>query len=264
MIQVRIGAGCGPTGRILQNLIEQMAPRGAQGVVNWGQGGADGLNRHVGRFNKFQQFGVLYVAGVRVPAFFEHPRGNVLHFPYFGRKFNHVAGKDITLVLQHEDFAMRRQAGAQFFTEYVPSSHEYRVWVFRDKHLGTYEKVLTHPEQYLKVGRNHGNGFGFRLVNRDVVPRNAVDAAKAAVRALELDFGAVDILEGKDGKFYVLEVNTAPGVEGDGRVVIQALARNIVEWAGGNIADRPRRAVAPRPVAAARRKLGFGGFLRGR
>jgi glutathione synthase/RimK-type ligase-like ATP-grasp enzyme len=47
---------------------------------------------------------------------------------------------------------------------------------------------------------------------------------------LGLDFGAVDVLLGRDGKFYVLECNTAPGVEGEGRQVIQALARKIANW----------------------------------
>jgi D-alanine-D-alanine ligase-like ATP-grasp enzyme len=35
-----------------------------------------------------------------------------------------------------------------------------------------------------------------------------------AVAALGLDFGAVDIIEDKEGNFYVLEINTAPGLEG--------------------------------------------------
>jgi glutathione synthase/RimK-type ligase-like ATP-grasp enzyme len=32
--------------------------------------------------------------------------------------------------------------------------------------------------------------------------------------ALGLDFGAVDIIQDDGGNFYVLEVNTAPGLEG--------------------------------------------------
>ena len=33
------------------------------------------------------------------------------------------------------------------------------------------------------------------------------------IKALKLDFGAVDIIRAKNGKLYVLEVNTAPGLE---------------------------------------------------
>jgi hypothetical protein len=134
------------------------------------------------------------------------------------------------LVLEPEDIPHRLRAGAQFFTPYIRSQAEYRVWTYRGQHLGTYQKVLAHPERYKKVGRNYDNGFAFQLVREAQIPRAAVELASQAVEALALDFGAVDILHGRDGRFYVLEVNTAPGVEGEGRQVIQALARKIARW----------------------------------
>jgi D-alanine-D-alanine ligase-like ATP-grasp enzyme len=46
-------------------------------------------------------------------------------------------------------------------------------------------------------------------------PADLRDVALQAVKALDLHFGAVDIIwNKKDNKCYVLEVNTAPGVEG--------------------------------------------------
>jgi len=62
------------------------------------------------------------------------------------------------------------------------------------------------------------------------IPRAAVELAGDALQAIGLDFGAVDILVGKDGQNYVLECNSAPGVEGDDRQVIRALARKIANW----------------------------------
>jgi predicted ATP-grasp superfamily ATP-dependent carboligase len=41
-----------------------------------------------------------------------------------------------------------------------------------------------------------------------------LDAARAALDASGLDFGAVDVILTKQGKAYVLEINTAPGLEG--------------------------------------------------
>ena len=46
------------------------------------------------------------------------------------------------------------------------------------------------------------------------VPAEAKTQAQNAVEALGLDFGAVDIILGKNGIWYVLEVNTACGLEG--------------------------------------------------
>ncbi|MNV71557.1 Ribosomal protein S6--L-glutamate ligase [compost metagenome] len=47
-----------------------------------------------------------------------------------------------------------------------------------------------------------------------MVPVIIQHAAVDACEVLGLDFGAVDVALGKDGKVYVFEVNTAPGIEG--------------------------------------------------
>lgn len=62
--------------------------------------------------------------------------------------------------------------------------------------------------------RNHANGFIFQR-NDIVVPETVRDVAKRALAVTELDFGAVDVIfnEGQQ-RAYVLEINTAPGLEG--------------------------------------------------
>jgi len=204
------------------------------------------LNANAGQHDKLAQFRLMREGGVRVPDFtangglvsIQNPLGDFSGV-WFGRKLRHRGGTDIALVLQLEDFAARRASGSEFFTKFIPSTAEYRVWIYRRKHLGTYVKVLRHPSQYRGIGRNYDNGFAFNLVDSDAVPRAAVDMAAQAVTSLGLDFGAVDMLLGKDGQYYVLEVNTAPGVEGENRQVIQALARKIARWVA---LGYPRRA----------------------
>ena len=56
------------------------------------------------------------------------------------------------------------------------------------------------------------------------------DLAHAAVRALGLDFGAVDIAEKADGSLMVLEVNRAPGLEGG---TVDAYASAVERWLNG-------------------------------
>lgn len=62
--------------------------------------------------------------------------------------------------------------------------------------------------------RNHSNGFVF--VRNNVNPPPAVlDVARRALLASGLDFGAVDVIWNEnEQKAYVLEINTAPGLEG--------------------------------------------------
>jgi glutathione synthase/RimK-type ligase-like ATP-grasp enzyme len=62
--------------------------------------------------------------------------------------------------------------------------------------------------------RNHVNGWVFCTQNVGI-PDKALDYAVMAVAACGLDFGAVDIIWNESRQeAYVLEVNTAPGIEG--------------------------------------------------
>lgn len=62
--------------------------------------------------------------------------------------------------------------------------------------------------------RNHSNGFIY--VRQDVVaPTVVVDAAREVFAHTGLDFGAVDVVYNEQrASAFVLEVNTAPGLEG--------------------------------------------------
>jgi hypothetical protein len=149
----------------------------------------------------------------------------------YARRLHHVGGRDIIRCLGPITAARALKKGRSYFTQVVPSSTEYRVWIYRSAHLGTYEKVLTYPaKQDNGWGRNYDNGWAFQLCTEAHIPRPAVEQATQAIKALGLDFGAVDILLGTDKRFYVLEVNTAPGVEGEGRQVIQSLAKKVANW----------------------------------
>lgn len=241
MLRLQIAHGCGPTGRLLRDLLKELGLQvttlegtAADAVVCYGAGSRNPrvptLNANAGKLDKYEQFLALQEAGVQVPTFFAgDTNGMGVHYPLLARKRQHHGGKDIMLVLQQEDLALRRRAGADFFVEYVPRKTEFRCWIYRRQHLGTYEKVLKHPEQYTKVGCNYDNGFAFDLVGAERVPRAAVELAAQAVQTLGLDFGAVDVLQGTDGQFYVLEVNTAPGVDGP-RQGINKLVEKIQNW----------------------------------
>lgn len=228
------------TGRLLAEAIRSeggVISPSASGVVSYGvrlrDTGLPTLNENAGMADKFEQLRTLRNAGVPTPQFYSAQeaveRATSLPLPMLGRKAQHRAGRDIMLVLQKEDIPWRVSAGAEFFTTYIPTLAEFRIWVFRRQHLGTYTKGMAHPEQYKRVGRNHKNGFAFSIVPSEEVPRGAVDIAVLATRALGLDFAAIDILQGTDQNYYVLEANTAPGVDAS-RMVLRSLARKIVRW----------------------------------
>ena len=105
---------------------------------------------------------------------------------------------------------------APLYTHYIPKVREYRIHSTHSKAFATHMKIKDpknpEPPKTWKV-RSYVNGFIFQ---RNNIPKSLARDALAvqAVATLGLDFGAVDIIEDKAGKLYVLEVNTAPGIEG--------------------------------------------------
>ncbi len=204
-------------------------------IVCYGQpaSGRRVLNSNCGtdkivRMHKMGRAGVLVVPWFSDPG---HAAGSV--FPLLARKSTGFGGTDIVPVFQAEEIPWRIQAGWDWFSEYIPVETEYRVWVFQEQLLDVYEKTMQRPAEFKFIGRNFRNGFEFQVALLRGGAISATDQAFGAVRALELDFGAVDILLGKDGRCYVLEVNTAPGVlRSHAEPTLAKLADKIVEWDG--------------------------------
>lgn len=193
------------------------------------------LNRDCSRYNKLEQAQILRrelgtrALSVLTPQEARLPVGNG---PFFllARNIVHSRGTDIRMCLEPWQVEAAITAGAGFFTPYVPSVREFRTWTYRNRHLGTYEKVLRRPQDFKRIGRNHANGFDFSGVENDAVPQALKDVSRDALRGLGLDFGAVDVIQKPDGGYVVLEVNSAPGVSDERRRVIQALSHRVARW----------------------------------
>lgn len=103
---------------------------------------------------------------------------------------------------------------APLYTKYVFKTKEFRVHICNDQVIDVQQKIRD-PEKEPTTWKVRSHENGFMYVRNNVQPsENRDNLAVAAVRSLNLDFGAVDIIEDKKGVFYVLEINTAPGLEG--------------------------------------------------
>lgn len=102
---------------------------------------------------------------------------------------------------------------APLFTQYIPKKREFRVHVAFGSVIDSQRKIAD-PSREVSTWsiRNHSNGFIF-VRNSGTPTQASLDMAVATCSALGLDFGAVDLIENKSGT-YILEVNTAPGLEG--------------------------------------------------
>lgn len=123
------------------------------------------------------------------------------------------SGEGIRLVEFDEELSV----DAKLYVQYIKKEREYRLHVFRDEVFFVQRKAraLDVPDDEVnwKV-RNHANGFIYANQNIEL-PDVAKEMAVEAIQTLGLDFGAVDMIyNARQNKFYVLEINTAPGLQG--------------------------------------------------
>lgn len=135
---------------------------------------------------------------------------------------------------------------APVYTKYKKKATEFRVHIFKDKVVAVTEKRLrTNWEgPHDSHIRNTANGYVF--CHNDVVSPPGLDAlAVAASKVTSSDFKGVDIgFNKKANELFVIEVNSAPGIEGSN---IKAYADEII--------TKLKLVKAPVVVVAVKKKL---------
>lgn len=124
----------------------------------------------------------------------------------------------VGIVVIHKDDDKVKVPDAPLYVLYIPKKEEYRVHVVNGKVIAVQRKTLSSKRDNTKEVnwkiRNLENGFIYQREN--INPDNSVlDVAVKAMEVSGLDFGAVDIVyHHKEKRPYVLEINTAPGLQG--------------------------------------------------
>lgn len=237
-IRLVVARGSHLTGDVLAGLLRdrglQLGAQNPQALVSYGvplTTTLPALNAHAGGGDKLHELQTLAAAGVSVPRVWTRDqwRDAQQHLPVVARNRTHTRGTDIRVISRPSKLQYWAQH-RDFFTQRIDVAREFRTQVFRNAHLGTYEKILRHPEMRKSViARNLRNGYVFELRTGDGIPRAGVDLSRSAIAALNLDFGAADWVMDNQGRIYVLEVNTAAGGE-DSRQWLNSLADKIVNW----------------------------------
>lgn len=120
------------------------------------------------------------------------------------------SGRGIVLVEPDQEIPY-----AKLYVQYKKKKHEFRVHIFNGKVIDIAQKKrkVGHENRDNQI-RNHANGWVF--AREGITPPAGISTlALSACNALGLRAGAVDIIwNEKENKCYVLEINTAPGIEG--------------------------------------------------
>lgn len=211
---------------------EITAVRSSEGGVNYGRNTANTeLNPDIGNsVNKRKMRELFKEHGVPMPELIDistYPRTvNVPCNPIVGRPDRHTKGQGYWLCMDTIDIrtalqGTRSKKAATHFMEFIVAPHEVRVHIFKGKSIRISEKLFRDDRSYTTI-------------KPTCEVKQARKAAKQAVKALGLDFGAVDVLVKEDGTPYVLEVNSAPGIGG----TLPALyAETFLAWENGGWDD---------------------------
>lgn len=191
--------------------------RGSDGDINWGRSSTNALlNRDITlTTNKRIMRGLFAAYEVPMPRLMGYAEACVAvdqHQVVVGRPDIHTRGRGLWICknrteLENAIRGTKKKKAATHFMEFIEADHEYRVHIFQGKSIRISEKFYNNPD-------NKKDGYTtIKPTCSDEVRKKLRSAAKRAVEAVGLDFGAVDILTAEN-EVYVLEVNSAPGVGG--------------------------------------------------
>ncbi len=128
------------------------------------------------------------------------------------RILNGHEGRGIEIHSMPEDIPQ-----APLYTRYIPKDSEFRVHMVGGAVIDIQQKVLRRavdPDTANRAVRNSANGFVFQRQGINV-PEDVKAQAILALAASGLDFAAADVVwNRRREQAYVLELNTAPGIEG--------------------------------------------------
>jgi hypothetical protein len=191
-------------------------PQKADLVVCWGfryTNGAALNGRVLG--NKFKELEKLKAAKIRVPEVSLEPKES-----FVGRLKHHTGGHDLVTPPETPDFYVKRLTFVQ----------EFRVHIFKGASIRLGIKVPSEGAHAWVRTHEYGWRFDYGGNAQSSYVKGVRQAAKKAIAALGYDFGAVDVAVTPKGRVYVLEVNSAPGLDNENTA--KAYARHIVNALG--------------------------------
>lgn len=211
-------------------------------IVNWGCGCTDRMSPYLragmriinspkavaAAIDKYQTFLELEGTDVPVPSW-TTDRGLAKRWlkkaPVIARQTTEGKGGEGLVVMETEkDFV-----AAPLYTKFIPKTHEYRVYVINGIGTRTFEKVPDPANPLKDIHKKYGiYGIDYKFVKRDAASGKVYTAAKSAIKAIGLDFGAVDLGYDKaTDTCVVYEVNTAPSLPSE--VMVKFYADGINE-----------------------------------
>ena len=164
--------------------------------------------------NKKEQIQIFQRAGLNAPDVYNIDWNQSRSYPYpiIARKYHHCKGTEAIFLRSRKSWSMRRRrvSTRHYFVKYISKSEEFRVHVCGEEAVGISTKIqFENVEEHHPHIWSRDRGWG-QVDYNGSHSQKLKELGVEALKSLNYDFGAVDIFLGQDGKFYVLEVNSAP------------------------------------------------------
>ena len=189
--------------------------------------------------NKFLTFQRLQLTNIPTPEWTENHEmaldwAAAGHTVVVRHRVNAHSGEGISLFTPDDDIRGVELPDAPLYVKYKKKRSEYRVHVFNGRVIDVQEKRkqtdFDRNDLQSKI-RSHSNGWVFCREYLSPYSTRLGEIATQAIAAIDLDFGAVDIIYNqREDTYYVLEVNTAVGLEGS---TVRIYADAITEYVEG-------------------------------
>lgn len=231
--------------RLLTNGNSRFRGRAGDIIVNWGNpkqvhNTATYLNPLDAvrvASNKLSTFKALKEAGVSIPVFFTNKEDLGPRTKYMARTtLTGHSGQGIVVGKPSE------LPEAPLYSKLVKKTAEYRAIVVNGKVVDFKQKLKRRAQSEENPDGHVGehDEFVWNLDGGYIFARNGIrhpeEADIQSIKALEalnLKYGAVDLIEDANGKIYVLEINTAFGLEGTTVSLVGNAIKEIVNEVSG-------------------------------
>lgn len=222
---------------ILKQTNSKFKPRLSDCIINWGSSAQIGNACSVINYpssvtyasNKLLSFKKLNEAGVSIPRFTTDSSEAYDNYKrvFIRQTLTGHSGEGIIVVDVNDD--IERLPTAPLYVEAIVKKNEYRVIVVDGVVVDLKQKRLSSeaPEERSRYIRNLNNGWIFSRDNLEYID-GLNEIGIQAVQVLSLDFGAVDVISDRENRLYVLEVNTAFGLEGQTIALVGDAIHNMI------------------------------------
>lgn len=147
-----------------------------------------------------------------VPKTWFNHLSNDITYPCILRPKSHCQGKELYFITDYEFLIqvinfLEYSDNTYYISEYINKTQEYRVCFIQGLVAWVANKVPANPSN---IAWNVAQGSKFENVSWKSWPINVIEAAYKAYKLSGLYLGGVDIMVDKDGRSYILEINSAP------------------------------------------------------